>query len=269
MSDLWRFGLAAGGVAFVVIQLVVGTQLGIFPVPGGDALLWDRVGDELRSGSGDIYRIVEPLTSSFVYAPPWAVIWAALSWLPPPGLHLVILGAKIVALRIIGGSWTGAGIACWFPLVAFDLGSGAFNLVIAAAIVLAVGRRPELAVATAFAKLSPMLAIHPRDWRAVAVVVAAAVVVTLPFLSLWPAWIERLISMYGVALGPQVPVPFAIRFGVALALLATRRPAARALAAAIAIPALYWGSLVILVAPLAVWLRHLGGDQGQVITSGG
>ena len=64
-------------------------------------------------------------------------------------------------------------------------------------------------------------------------------------------------------LGPVVPIPLPIRAGIALALLALRRSWSRALAAVVATPAFYVASLVLLIAPLCVWLRRW--DQpGQV-----
>ena len=59
----------------------------------------------------------------------------------------------------------------------------------------------------------------------------------------------------GSDVGPQVPVPFVVRLAVALPLLVARRPWAVALAATLALPAFYWESLVVLVAPLCLFLR--------------
>ena len=261
LPPLFWFGLAAGGVAFTAIQIVVGHQIGIFPIPGGDTFIWDRVGDQLRAGDHAIYAIQPTPDDTFWYAPPWAVVWAALSWLPVELLYGLLFVAKVLALRVIGGSWIGAGVACWFPLVAFDLASGNLNLVIAAAIVAAVHGRPWLAVVTAFAKLSPALAIDPRQWREVVAVAAVFAAVSLPFLDLWPAWFSHLVDGYGQPFGPQVGLPFVLRLAVAIVLVATRRGWARALGAAIAIPALYYGSLVILIAPVAVASREWIGRQ--------
>ena len=128
---------------------------------------------------------------------------------------------------------------------------------IAAGIVAAIHRRPELAVIGAFAKLAPGLALDPRDWRRVLVTGALAVAITLPWLHLWPEWIAQLLLFAGLPLGPQVPIPFPVRLVAALAiLLAFRTPWARALAATIAIPAFYWGSLVVLIAPVAILIRE-------------
>jgi hypothetical protein len=250
-----RVALAFGGVAFTAVQLVIGSQMGIFPIPPGDELIWDRVGDAIWTG-GPIYYNAPVLTDSFWYAPPIAVLFGTVSWLPLLGQHVLFTVLRIASLRVIAGSWLGAGIACWFPLVAFELGGGNFNLLIAAGIVAAIQRRPELATITVFAKFGPALALDPRDWRRVAVVVGVLVAITLPWLHLWPEFVNHLEDNLSSQLGPQVPVPFPIRFVAALALLGlVRQPWSRALAATLAIPAFYWGSLVILIAPVAILLR--------------
>lgn len=246
--------LAAGGAGFTVIQIVIGSQAGLFPIPPGDTLIWDRVGDGLRNGD-PIYYAAQPLTDSFWYAPPWAVVFAATSWLPTWGLHLALVAVKVLSLRVIAGSWLGAGLAAWFPLVAFDLASGSFNLLMAAAIVAAVRGRPQLALVAALAKFGPILAIDPRQWRSLVPIAVATALMTLPWLSLWPEWIGHLAGNLGSSLGPQLPVPLPVRWALAAGLMALRRPWSKALAATIAIPAFYWGSLVILIAPLALFVR--------------
>lgn len=247
--------LSLGGVAFTAVQLIVGTQAGLFPIPGGDELIWDRVGDAIWTGA-PIYYNAPILTDSFWYAPPVAVIFGLLSWLPVVGQHVLFTVLKIASLRVIAGSWVGAGIACWFPLVAFELGGGNFNLLVAAGIVAAIHRRPDLAVLGAFAKLGPGLAIDPRDWRRAGAVGLALVALTIPWLHLWPEWASHLLANIGTPLGPQVPISFPVRAVVGVAILiAFRTGWARALAATIAIPAFYWGSLVVLIAPVAILLR--------------
>ncbi len=247
------FALSVSGVLALVLLYVIGRQQGMFPIPAGDSLLWDRTGDALRAGQTPYFL---PSTNDpFFYAPPFAVVFAALSWMPPVVINALTTICAIVALRLIAGSWRGAGIACWFPLVVFALVDGNFNLLIAAGIVLAVRGDPRLAAVGAMLKLAPALVI--RDWKRVIPIVAAAVLITIPWLSLWPEWIAHLVHAYGVPYGPQVPVPFVVRIAVALPLVIFGRPWMRAFGAALAIPALYWGSLVVFIAPIAVWLREV------------
>lgn len=253
--------LSFGGVAFVLIQLIIGTQSGLFPIPGRDELIWDRVGDGVWTGAS-IYEIQPAIPDSFAYGPPWAVFFATLSWLPIVAQHFVFLALRIASLRVIAGSWVGAGIACWFPLVAFELGGGNFNLLMAASIVAATSRRPAFATAMAFAKFSPALAIDVRDWRRAGLIAAAMVGVTLPWLHLWPEWISHLIQYLGLSFGPQIPVPFPLRLLAAgLLLVISRNAVVRAIAATVAIPAFYWGSFVVFIAPVAVFIRNRFANQ--------
>lgn len=247
--------LAFGGAAFTAVQVIIGTQTGLFPIPGRDELIWDRVGDAIWTGA-PIYYNAPDLTDSFWYAPPLAVLFSLVSWVPLVAQHTLFTVLRILSLRVIGGSWIGAGLACWFPLVAFELGGGNFNLLIAAGIVAAIRRRPALAVVDAFAKFAPALAIHPGDWLRAAKVSLLLVAITLPWLRLWPEWASHLLANVGSPLGPQVPVSFPVRLVAALVVLAAfRTPWARALAATVAIPAFYWGSLVVLIAPVAILIR--------------
>jgi len=253
------FALSISGVVWFAVQYVIGRQLGMFPVPAGDTLLWDRTGDALRAGYSPYFL---PSTNDpFFYAPPFAVLFAALSWAPAPAINGLTTVVAILSLRLIAGSWRGAGMACGFPLVVFAVVDGNFNLLIAAGIVLAVRGDPRLAAVGAMLKLSPAMVI--RDWSRVVPLVAVAFVVTIPWLTLWPEWIAHLVRAYGVPYGPQVPVPFVARILIAIPLVLFGRPWMRALGAAIAIPALYWGSLVVLIAPVAVWCREVAERSAQ------
>jgi len=247
--------LSFGGIAFVLIQLLIGSEMGLFPVPGGDVLIWDRVGDAVRAGT-PVYYNAAPLTDSFWYSPPLAVVFAGISWMPVEWQHWLFMGIRVLALRVLAGSWIGAGLACWFPLVALDIGGGNFNLPIAACIVAAVRGSPQLAIWGALAKLGPAFAVDLRDWRKAVPSLAIALLITLPWLHLWPEWALHIFANLGTQLGPEIPLPFALRLTMALGLvLLIRTKWSRALAAAIAVPAFYWGSLVILIAPVAILLR--------------
>jgi hypothetical protein len=201
---------------------------------------------------------------AFFYSPPVAVLYGATSWLPTEVQQAFVLVAELGALRYLGGSWFGFCLALAFPVMPWELMSGHFNLVIAAGIVMAVQGEPRLAAATAFAKLSPILAIDPRDWRPVVLVVAVAVLITLPWLALWPAWFAVLTEAYGKpGIGPQVSVPYLARAAAVLVLLAMWRPSSRAAAAVVAIPAFYFASFVLFIAPAAVILRGLSAPVGR------
>jgi hypothetical protein len=243
--------LAVGGYAFAITLLIVGFSNGQWPFPGGDVVdYYARSGDALLGG-----RPVYGGDPGFFYGPPWAVAFATLSWLGGGAIHTVILALDVVALWVIaGGSWRRLGWILWFPLIPFEIAAGQLNLIAAAAIVAAQrGATWPLAVMS-LAKIWPLLALPPRYWRGFVVAVALFALVSLPWLSLWPGWIETLLSRLPHPLGPVIPVPFVLRAGVAVVLLTLQRPWSRALAAVIASPDLYWGQLVVLVAPLTLLL---------------
>jgi hypothetical protein len=245
------FGLSVSG--YLVLAYIVwwGVSVGQFDVPGGDAKVWDRAGDQVRFGINPYERVLANPSDSFWYAPPIAMLFAITSMLPVTAQWLGIVALEIAALRYVTGSWRTFGIFGWFPLTAFELVSGNFNLIIVAGVVMAIRGKPELATIMSFAKLTPILAVAPRYWRRVGAIVIVAVAITLPALWLWPTWVNALTVSYGQPLGIQIPIPFPVRAAVAGFLLLLRRPWSRAVAAVIAIPAFYFGSLILLLVVLA------------------
>jgi hypothetical protein len=131
--------------------------------------------------------------------------------------------------------------------------AGNIEFLIAASIILAVHGRAEPLTFMAMAKISPILAVPPRLWRQVVITVVVTLVVTLPWLHLWPEWIDYLLrqpSSIDIHIGP----PWYVRLPLALALLLVRRPWASALAVVVGMPSLWLGTLVILIAPVRLWI---------------
>jgi hypothetical protein len=246
-----QIAAAAGGVAVTAIQLAVGYQIRQFVLPGGEVLVYTAAGDALRAGA-DVYAGA-PGTETFYYAPTWAVFFAATSWLGANAVQVAMWIVDALCLRYIAGSWLRVGYLGWMPLMAFELASGQTNLVVATGIVAAIRGDTGLTVPGVLAKLSPILAV--RKPRAFLVGAAIAVLVTLPWLWLWLAWAIKLTAASGLHVGNPIPIPLPARLVAAALLLALRRPWATALAATVAIPAFHWASLVVLVAPIVVWLE--------------
>lgn len=207
-----------------------------------DVLIWDRTGDWVRSGLSPYSRDFD-WHGLFVYAPPWAVLFSLTSWLPIGGQAGLVFAVEVAALRYVAGSWLRVGYLGLIPITGGELANGSFNLVLAAGILAAIRGDGRLAMFTALAKFSPILAV--RDWRGAALVGGIAFAMTLPMLGWWREWIETLLWMQSTyAVGYQVPlIP---RLAVAVALAATGKPWGRSLAAAIAIPAIYSYSVVLL-----------------------
>lgn len=254
---LLRFAVAAGGWTFGGLVVFCAWSFGFMRLGGGDDVMYAAVGRAFWAG-GDVYGLGVS-SQPFLYSPPWA---AAFGLFPSAlAIHLAVIAGSLLALRYIAGSWLAAGYLAWFPIVPWELAWGNINIMMAAAIVAGVRGRGALPMAFGLAKWSPWLALSPKAWRGAVAVLGLALIVTLPRLDTWPAWMSRLMWMLDHPLGPLVPVPLAIRAGVALALLALRRPWSRALAAVVATPALYVASMVLLIAPICLWLqgRHQQG----------
>lgn len=255
-------------MAFTAIQLVVGYQIHQFVLPGGEVLVYAAAGDALRAGA-DVYAGV-PGTETFYYAPTWALFFAAFSWLGPVALQVVMWMVDALCLRYLAGSWLRVGYMGWMPLMAFELASGQVNLVLAVGIVAGLRGASALTVPATLAKLSPVLAV--RQPRPFLIGLAVALLVTLPWLGTWWTWTVKLAGASTLHVGNPIPIPLWVRLVAAAVLLVVgsvgvrrpwptirravmqpEHPWAIALAAAIAIPAFHWASLVVLIAPIVVW----------------
>lgn len=221
-----------------------------------DLAIWDRVGDQVVQGISPYAFAAVHWTQLFFYAPPWALAFGLTSWLPPIVQAGLVLVLGVAGLRYIAGSWLRVGYFGLIPLTGAELGNGSFNLVVAASIAAAMRGDGRLAAWCSLAKVSPILAV--RDYRRAALVLVVAAAVTLPAWHWWLEWIELLLwTNANFAIGYQVWFPGRVAAAVALVVL-VQRPWARGLAAAIAIPALYSYSLVLLY-PLiayAAWWRR-------------
>ena len=251
LVELLSVAAAVGGYAFTTVLLVQGFANGQWPFPGGDVVdFYAPAGDAVRSGE----QVYFP---GFLYGPPWAIAFGAVSWLGPGAIHAIVLLLDAVALWTIAwGNWRRLGYILWFPLIAFEIAAGQLNLLVAAAIVAAQRGITWPLAAMTLAKVWPAVALPPRHWRRFLVEILLISLVTLPWLSLWPEWVAALVETSSHPLGPVVPIPWIARAGVAGVLLLVRRPWSRALAAAIVSPGLYWGQLVVLVAPFSLWLAR-------------
>lgn len=264
---LLAFTVAIGGIAWFAVQTIALADR--WSIPGGDISdVYLAAGHAVRDGISPYY--IAGNSTPFFYAPPWAVLFAALSYLDPRMVYVLVVGFEVAALRYMAGSWMRFCYCLWFPFLPFELVGGAINLIVAAAIVAAVRDHAGLALAGALAKISPILAADPRRRRSYVLPALVALLVTVPWLWLWGAWADALMTaLMRPPLGPVVPIPFALRLPIGLVLIATGRPWTRALGAAIATPAFYFVSVVLFLAPITIWLesdrwrpnRHREGDR--------
>jgi hypothetical protein len=247
--------LGTSGWAFACVLWIVGWQIGKFGPSWDVSEIFLPAGRAFWAGANPYTSGAAAVGLPFMYAPPWAALFGLLAPFGPGLVNIGIVALEFLSLRYIAGSWLRAGAFCWFFLVPWELVSGQLNLIAAAAIVAAVRGRPTLAAIVGLAKLSPVLAVHPRDWRPFLVAAGLFALISLPDPMAWLWWIERLVANLAVPAGPLVPIPLILRLPVGLAFVAWGRPWSRALGACIATPGLYWGALVVFVAPLGVMLR--------------
>lgn len=219
---------------------------------GVDMQAYIRAGDALRTGQ-PVYTTGVAEGLAFLYSPVWAVLFAAISWLPGWLLQAAIMALDLAALRYALGSWLAVGLFAWYPLVWFEFSSGNIDLLIAAAIVMAWKRTPVPLAIVSFAKVSPALALDWRRWRTFAVAVVVLLAITLPWAGLWIEYVQFLARQPSVS-GTVIPVPWWIRLPFALLLLLPRRPWTSALAAVVSVPTWYWYTTVILIAPLRLFV---------------
>ncbi len=202
--------------------------------------------------------------TNFPYAPTWAVLFATLAWIPGPMLQAALTALDLAALRYVTGSWRATGWVLWCPLVMFEIVSGNIDLLIAAAMVMAWRGRSWPLALVGLAKIAPLLALPVREWRRAALVIAGCILVTLPWLHLWPEWFAYLLRQ--PALIPiSLPIPWFVRLPFALALVATRRSWVVALGAVIAMPSMYLSTLLILLAPARLYLDRPSGTRAQTL----
>ena len=252
---LLSFGASAGGYSLFALVIVWLISVGRMVPGGGDVRdVYHAAGDALWSGRA-VYTYIYP---PYFYSPPCTVILAALSRLPVTVEWVLINALNVAALRYVAGSWRRVGYMLWIIPIAWELMLGNINLLVAAAIVAAVrDGKTALPAALTFAKFSPVLAVDPRKWRPFAIWIVLGLAITLPWLYLWPEWIGQLSRARSNPIGWLIPVPFVVRLPVALALVATRTRLGRVSGAVLAIPALYYLSVVTLIAPLAICLDLL------------
>jgi hypothetical protein len=241
----WTFvvrALAVAGAFVCAGQILRWDLMGAWP-PHDTADIW-LAGRHLLEGRPVYFGLVTQFLV-FVYSPPIAIIAAPLSLLPLDVLSVVLLLAEILAFRWVAGSWVAVGLWSWLPFVPRELVTGNVDFLVAAAIYGAVRNlRGSGAVAAlfAFVKFSPALAV--RRWREFIVASVVLAAITIPWFSLWPAWIQTMRDSLGV---PTDTIPILPRLPVVAVLLLLRRPWSIAAAAAFATPAFYFHSWILLL----------------------
>jgi hypothetical protein len=173
-----------------------------------------------------------------------AILLGAMAWLT--GRELLLLGVVVAAMELTGGN---------------------ISLLLAAAIVLGF-RWPAAWSFVLLTKITPGIGLLwflvRREWRALAIALGAtAVVVAISYAlapSLWPSWIDVLHENVGKSgTWAAVPVPLIVRAPVAAMLVVwgaqTDRRWTVPVAAMLALPALWYGSIAMLLAVIPLTTR--------------
>lgn len=250
-SERWRDPIRLGlillavlGAVLTVSRLLAWWELGGWP-PHDAAAHW-LAGVHLREGSqvyGNWTGGVQYLI--FLWAPPWAVVFAIISVVPLEMYAAAVFVASVASLRYVAGSWVASGILAIHPIIFDNLAIGNIDLLIAAVVLATLrGLAPAGAAAAlvSFAKFSPVLALSRRTVRSALVGGIAAVAITIPWAHLWPEWLAMIGALRDSSF---VVVPILPRVPFVLALMWLRRPWATAAAVGLATPALYFHSLVL------------------------
>lgn len=237
--------LALAGALVCAGQVALWSTMGAWPFH--DTAAYWVAGMHLREGA-PVYAVgADPTYLAFLYAPPWAVLWAPLSLLPLELVTGALFGAQVLALRYLGGSWRNAGLLAWLPFVPRELVTGNVDLLMAATILASVRAAPRSGYAVALfaaAKLSPAATLILGRKREALIGGLFLVAITLPWLSLWPEWIAALGT---TSRDTTQLVPLVVRAPVAAVLLLHRKPWSVAAGAALLTPAFYVHSLVLLI----------------------
>jgi hypothetical protein len=187
-----------------------------------------------------------------------AILMAAMVYLTGP--RLILLGLAFFGLMEIWG--------------------GNIELLIAVAIVLGF-RWPATWAFVLLTKITPGVGLLwfavRREWRALAIALAATVALVAVSAAIqpntWLAWRDVLVSNAGKnGTWAAVPVPFLVRFPIAVVLVVwgarRNRRWTVPVSAMLALPALWYGGLSIMLATLPLLGARTWGEVRQVLSSG-
>jgi Glycosyltransferase family 87 len=198
---------------------------------------------------------------AYVYSPAFLQLLQPIRILPWQAYMavwtLILLGALVV---LTGRRWLAVGVV----LGLMELAGGNIHLLIAAAIVLGF-RHPWTWSIVLLTKITPGVGllwfVVRREWRNLAIALGAtAAIVLASFLVMpdaWRSWGEVLSRVAGRdGTWAAVPIPFVVRFPVAVAVVVwgawTGRRWTVPVASMLALPALWYGGLSMLLAVIAL-----------------
>jgi hypothetical protein len=199
--------------------------------------------------------------SAYLYSPAFLVALSPVRALPWP---LFVAAWTILLLAVL--YWL-AGSLLFLPLVVMtlpEIWGGNITILLAAAIVVGLSR-PAAWALPLLTKVTPGVGVlwfgFRREWSklAVALLATAAIIGVAAILTpgLWAEWMRLLASSAGSSTVPgSVPIPLLMRLPVAVLVIAWAARTDRAwllpVGVLLAMPVIWWGSLAILIASVAL-----------------
>jgi hypothetical protein len=198
---------------------------------------------------------------AYVYSPAFLQLVSPLTALPWQAFMAAWTAILLMAVRFLTGPrLLAAGLL--FPFTAMEVAGGNVSLLLAAAIVLGF-RWPASWALILVTKITPGIGLLwfavRREWRSLAVALGATAAITLGSFVLlpdqWRAWLDVVIQNAAAGRSgtwASVPIPLWIRLPIAVALVVwgarTDRRWTVPVAAMLALPALWYGGLSMLLA---------------------
>jgi hypothetical protein len=199
--------------------------------------------------------------SAYLYSPAFLVAMSPLRALPWP---LFVAAWTILLLAVL--YWL-AGSLLFLPLLVMtlpEIWGGNVTILLAAAIVIGLSR-PAAWAFPLLTKVTPGIGVlwfaFRREWSrlAVALLATAAIIGVTAIVTpgLWAEWMGLLASSTGSSTVPgSVPVPLVARLPVAIVVIGWAARSGRAwllpVGVLLAMPVIWWGSLAILIASVAL-----------------
>jgi len=200
---------------------------------------------------------------AFLYGPPLAQLFGILGQLPWPVFLVGWTGLLIATYAWITQRYALVLLGL-FPAAILELINGNIHLLLAAAMALGF-RYPWTWSFVLLTKVTPGIGLVwfavRREWRALAIALGATAAigaVSFAFAPwMWRDWIELLVAESGKpASAKAILIPLTIRMPIALVVVIwgarTDRPWTVAVAAFLAIPAMWWYSSVMLLAIIPI-----------------
>ena len=217
---------------------------------------------------------------AYVYSPAFLQLVTPLTALPWQAFMAVWTALLLAAVRFLTGPrLLAAGLL--FPFAAMEVAGGNVSLLLAAAIVLGF-RWPAVWSIVLLTKITPGIGLLwfavRREWRSLAIALGSTAAIGLVSFVLlpdqWRAWIDVVIR--NVAAGKSgtwasVPIPLWIRLPFAVALVVwgarTDRRWSVPVAAMLALPALWYGGLSMLLAVIPLLPRDGRAQRGPAVAA--